>query len=175
MVRKVNIKIFTILEKCSTIEVYHKYHKGRLCKMKRGRRTLFSLITVILLLTMVGQTACAKERVQLQEEECPFCDGDELTLEEKYEELLVKALIDEQNMLDDGIITREVYRLQCEPFQKALTQLKNATEEEILEGYQSILLYFYDETMEEEASGEVIDEDFLQYIEEQMEEYGVEM
>lgn len=142
--------------------------------MKRGRRTLFSLITAILLLTIVGQTACAKETLQLQEEECPFCDGDELTLEEKYEELLVKALTDEQNMLDDGIITKEVYRLQCKPFKKALKQLKDMAEEEIVEGYKSILLYFYDETMEEEAAGEKIDEEFLQYIEEQMEQYEVE-
>lgn len=142
--------------------------------MNKGRRTLFSLITVILLLTVVGETACTKEKVQLQEEECPFCDGDELTVKEKYEELLVKALTDEQNMLDDGIITKEVYCLQCKPFEKALKQLNNATEEEILEGYQSILLYFYDETMEEEAGGEEIDKEFLQYIEEQMEQYAVE-
>lgn len=142
--------------------------------MKKLRRTLFSLITATLLL--VPQTVVCAEEVEdgLAEECCPFCDGDELTLKEKYEELLVKALTDEKNLLDDGYITKEVYRLQCKPFKKALKKLDRATDEEVLEGYKWILCYFLNETLEEEAAGEEIDEDFLTYILEEMEAYDVE-
>lgn len=142
--------------------------------MKKIRRTLFSLITATLLL--VPQTVvCAQEaQNEIEEECCPFCDGDELTLSQKYEELIVKALIDAKNRLDDGYITENVYRLQCKPFEEALYHLESATEEEILEGYKSILTYFFETTSEEEANGNEIDSDFLKYILEEIEEYDVD-
>lgn len=142
--------------------------------MKKLRRTLFSLITATLLL--VPQTVVCAEEVEngLERECCPFCDGDELTTKQKYEELLVKALTDEKNLLDDGYITKEVYKLQCEPFEEALYSLESATDEEVLEGYKDILCYFLDEILEEEATGEAIDQDFLDYILEEMEKYEVE-
>lgn len=142
--------------------------------MEALRRTLLLLVTNILLLA--PQTVdCGKEVVNdCYEIDCPFCDGDELTLEQKYEELLVKALIDEDNLLADGYITEEVYKLQCEPFEEALYHLESASEEEILEGYKGILNYFLNEMSEDEASGMEIDEGFLQYILEEMEEYDVE-
>lgn len=138
--------------------------------MKKMRRTLFTLITISLLLGITQSVAYAKSPLDDFDGECPFCDGDELTLDEKYEELIGKALIDEKNLFDDGFITKEVYRLQCKPFEEAIEILKNGTEEEILEGYQSILLYFF----ENESEKEEVDEEFLKYIIEQMEEYHVE-
>lgn len=142
--------------------------------MRKIRRTLFTLVTITMLLGMMPSIAYAKNPENNFDGECPFCDGDELTLKEKYEELIVKALIDEKNLLDDGFITKEVYRLQCKPFEEALNSLETVTEEEIKEGYQSILLYFFDQLSEEEAAGEAIDEGFLQYVIEQMEEQEVE-
>ena len=142
--------------------------------MRKMRRTLFTLITMTLLLGITPSMAYAKGPEDNFDGQCPFCDGDELTLKEKYEELLVKALIDADNLLDDGFITKELHRLQCKPFEEALNSLESATEEEIKEGYQSILLYFFDQLSEEEATGEAIDEEFLQYVIEQMEEQEME-
>lgn len=142
--------------------------------MGKMRRTLFTLLTITLLVGTLPSVTYAKSPEDNFDGICPFCDGDELTLKEKYEELIVKALIDEKNLLDDGFITKEVYLLQCEPFEKALNSLENATEEEILAGYQSILTYNFEQLSEYEAQGEKIDEEFLSYIQEQMEEYEVE-
>lgn len=142
--------------------------------MRKMRRTLFTLMTITLLLGVSPSVAYAKGPENNFDGICPFCDGDELTLKEKYEELIVKALIDAENRLDDGFITKEVYLLQCEPFEKALDSLDSATEEEIRKGYESILIYFFDELSEEEAEGEEIDEEFLQYLLEQLEEYEVQ-
>lgn len=142
----------------------------------RGRRTLLTLTVLLVVSTMLliskHAIACESSENDYQANYdacCTFCDGDELTIKEKYEELIVKALTDEKNMLDDGIITEHVYNLQCEPFEKALDSLENATDEEIEEGYKSILIYFFDQTSEYEADGEEIDEEFLQYIMDEIE------
>lgn len=134
--------------------------------MMKRRRTLLTTILLMLIALVVNvQTICSEEIPEdSYEEDCAFCDGHELTMKEKYEELIVKALIDEKNLLDDGIITKEVYSLQCEPFEKALDDLESATDEEILEGYKSILIYFFDQLSEYEADGEEIDKGFEEYI-----------
>lgn len=132
--------------------------------MKR-RRTLLTILLMLIALVVNVQTICSEEIPEdSYEEDCAFCDGHELTMKEKYEELIVKALIDEKNLLDDGIITKEVYSLQCEPFEKALDDLESATDEEILEDYKAILIYFFDQLSEYEADGEEIDKGFEEYI-----------
>ena len=98
----------------------------------------------------------SQEYPRYEEDGCSFCDGDELTLREKCEELLYKVLIDEKNLLDDGIITEEVYYLQCEPFEKWLDRLETLPEEELQEEYIAILEYHLDKIAEEWADGEEV-------------------
>ncbi len=150
--------------------------------MKSIRRTL-SVVIVITIVWLSGsnQFIYATDTVETpnipetEEIICTFCDDDELTLKEKCQELIVKALIDEDNILADGIITKEVYILQCQPFQEALHKLENATEEEVLEEYKWILLYHCDELCEEEAAGMEVDQEFHNYIMQEIEQYGVEL
>ena len=140
--------------------------------MKRGQQILaILLITVVSSLLLVESshaTSCESFKVNIPkfdyQEDCTFCDSNELTMKEKCEELVVKALTDEKNLLDDGIITKEVYKLQCEPFEKIFDELEYSSEEQILETYEQILLYHFDQLSEYEACGEEIDEEFWNYI-----------
>lgn len=102
---------------------------------------------------------------------CSFCDEHELATKEKCEELLWKALTDEKNWLDDGIITEEVYELQIEPFNKALDYLELGilTDEEIEDIYKELLLANLDWLEEDKAAGEEIDEGFYDYIRSELE------
>lgn len=144
--------------------------------MKKGQRILaVLLITIVSSLLLVKSshvTACESSNVNIPsadyQEECTFSDSNELTTKEKCEELVVKALTDEKNLLDDGIITKEVYKLQCEPFEQILDELEYASEEQILETYKQILLYHFDQLSEYEACGEEIDKDFWNYIMEEI-------
>lgn len=108
---------------------------------------------------------------EVSEDYCCFCDDDELTTKQKCEELLWKALTDEKNWLDDGIITKEVYELQIEPFNKALNYLETATEEEIQKVYTELLLANLDWLEEDKAAGEEIDEGFYDYISSELKKY----
>lgn len=112
-----------------------------------------------------------REISQYEEDGCSFCDGDELTLREKCEELIVKALTDEKNLLDDGVITEEVYHLQCEPFEKWLDRLETLPEEELQKEYIAILEYHLDKVAEEWADGKEVDEYFFAYIVQELEKY----
>ncbi len=140
--------------------------------MKRRQQILaILLITVVSSLLLVESshaTSCESSKVNIPkfdyQEDCTFCDSNELTMKEKCEELVVKALTDEKNLLDDGIITKEVYKLQCEPFEKIFDELEYSSEEQILETYEQILLYHFDQLSEYEACGEEIDEEFWNYI-----------
>ena len=140
--------------------------------MKRRQQILaILLITVVSYLLLVESshaTSCESSKVNIPkfdyQEDCTFCDSNELTMKEKCEELVVKALTDEKNLLDDGIITKEVYKLQCEPFEKIFDELEYSSEEQILETYEQILLYNFDQLSEYEACGEEIDEEFWNYI-----------
>ena len=144
--------------------------------MKKGQRILaVLLITIVSSLLLVKSshvTACESSNVNIPsadyQEECTFSDSNELTTKEKCEELVVKALKEEKNLLDDGIITKEVYKLQCEPFEQILDELEYASEEQILETYKQILLYHFDQLSEYEACGEEIDKDFWNYIMEEI-------
>lgn len=144
------------------------------------QKTLF-MVTITSVWLLGGTTAFAatetatKPTEIIHSEDCPFCDGHELTVKEKCEELIVKALTDEDNLLADGFITKEVYLLQCEPFEKALDRLEVASEQETLEIYKWILWCHFDEVCEEEADGEVIDEEFLDYIIQEIEKYNTEL
>lgn len=102
-----------------------------------------------------------------------LAENKELTVKEKYEKLIVKALEDEKNLLKDGFVTEEVYKLQCKPFEEALTKLESRTEEEILEDYKLILVYFFDQTSEYEATGEKINKEFQEYIISEIDKYDV--
>ena len=140
--------------------------------MKRRQQILaILLITVVSSLLLVESshaTSCESSKVNIPkfdyQEDFTFCDSNELTMKEKCEELVVKALTDEKNLLDDGIITKEVYKLQCEPFEKIFDELEYSSEEQILETYEQILLYHFDQLSEYEACGEEIDEEFWNYI-----------
>ncbi len=141
--------------------------------MKKMLQTLLTLVAVTSVWLFSGTTAFAATTTTTQttkienfseEEDCHFCDGEELTLKEKCEELIVKALTDEANLLADGYISKEVYLLQCEPFEEALDRIEVASEKELLEEYQSILLYHFDEICEEEADGMDVDVEFFNYI-----------
>lgn len=135
--------------------------------MIKRRRTLIALTAMLLVIStflLINIRAIACELSWNNSENCTFCDGDELTIKEKCEELICKALIDEKNLLDDGIISKEVYTIQCAPFEQALNELETATDEQVLERYEWILVYFFDELSEYEADGEEIDEDFQEYI-----------
>lgn len=108
--------------------------------------------------------------------DCHFCGEEELTLTEKCEELIVKALIDNDNLLYDGVISEEVHKLQSEPFEEALDSLEEAqTEEEVIELYKFILEYHFDKVCEEESDGIEIDEEFLEYIMSEIEVYDVKL
>lgn len=111
---------------------------------------------------------------QTNEDYCNFCDDHELTTKEKCEELLWKCLTDEKNWLDDGIITKEVYELQIEPFNEALDYLElgTATDEEIEELYKQFLLANLDWLEEDKAAGEEIDEGFYDYISSELKKYN---
>lgn len=138
-----------------------------------GRVCIFSIMVMALLsLAPCNET---KKIVTVQSEECYFCDDHQLTTKEKCEELLWKSLIDEKNWLDDGIITKEVYELQIEPFNKALNYLElgTATDEEIEEIYTQLLLANLDWIEEEKAVGEEIDEDFYTYINSEIEKRNI--
>lgn len=144
--------------------------------MKKGQRILaILLITIVSSLLLVKSshvTACESSNVNIPsadyQEECTFSDSNELTTKEKCEELAVKALTDEKNLLDDGIITKEVYKLQCQPFEKILDDLQSASNEKIFETYKQLLLYYFDELSEYKAYGEEIDEEFWNYIMEEI-------
>lgn len=110
--------------------------------------------------------------VEVNEDYYCFCDDDELTMKEKCEELLRKALTDEKNWLDDGIIPKEAYELQIEPFNKALDYLEIASEEEIQKIYKELLLANLDWLEEDKAAGEEIDEGFYDYINSELEKYN---
>lgn len=144
--------------------------------MKRQKwKSTLMLVSVITLLS-VPKVVCAQElEINEEEECCPFCDSDELTIAQKYEELIVKALIDTDNMLDDGEITKEEHKLQTKPLKERLMHIESATEQEILDGYGWILTFFFDQTTEDEKDGIKIDPEFLQYINEQIEQYNVKM
>lgn len=134
--------------------------------MKKRRRTLIALtaLLVISIFLLINVHAIACSISENNSENCTFCDGDELTMREKCEELIWKALTDEKNLLDDGIISEEIYTIQCAPFEKALDELETATDEEVEERYKWILVYFFDELSEYEADGEEIDKNFQEYI-----------
>lgn len=144
--------------------------------MKKGQRTLFITLALVVIITLlIGKRAIACKASEVNnipeisyEEECTFCDGDELTMKEKCEELIWKALTDEKNLLDDGIVTKELYLLQCEPFETALDKLETASDEEVRYYYEWILYYFYGHLSEYEADGEEIDKDFENYIMEEI-------
>lgn len=133
--------------------------------------------TILIFVTMLTMN---KEVIPQNVEEevccCNFCDGHELTTKEKYEELLWKALTDEKNYLEDGIITKEVYELQIEPFNKALDYLEeeNLEEEKVSEMYYELLQANLDWLAEDEAAGEEIDEGFRTYIENEIAAYECE-
>ena len=140
-------------------------------QLKKSTLVLASVITLL----SVPKIVCAQE-TETNGEYCPFCDAnDELTLVQKYEELIVKALIDTDNMLADAEITKEEYNLQKKPFEERLMCIENATEQEILEGYKWILTFFFDQTTEDKKDGVKIDPEFLQYINEQIKEYNVKI
>ena len=146
--------------------------------MRKRRRTLaltalLVISTFLLIKNHVIACNISENNSKINYESCSFCDENELTMKEKYEELIHKALTDEKNLLYDGIISEKVYNLQCEPFEKALDNLESATDEEILEGYKSILIYFFDELSEYEAEGEEIDEEFKEYIMDEIERIGL--
>lgn len=144
--------------------------------MRKGQRIvailLITVVSSLLLVKSSHATACESSSVSMPEnnyqEDCTFCGSDELTMKEKCEELVVKALTDEKNLLDDGIITKEVYELQCEPFEEILDELEVASNEQVLEIYKQILLYHFDQLSEYEAYGEEIDKEFWNYIMEEI-------
>ena len=140
--------------------------------MYKQRRILQVVLLVVILLATNPQTVISATQNE-NTEECTFCQEHELTIKEKCEELYIKALIDEDIMLQEGVITEEVYKLQCEPFEEALDKLENSTEEETLESYKSILEYFFCELSEYEAEGEEIDKQFYDYILEEIEKVGL--
>lgn len=128
----------------------------------------FSFFVALLVMQLAGVTEIQnpkKDATIVAEDYCCFCDDDyELTTKEKCEELLWKALTDEKNWLDDGIITKEVYELQIEPFNKALDYLEIASVDEIEKVYNELLLTNLDWLEEDKAAGEEIDEGFYAYI-----------
>lgn len=136
-----------------------------------GRTILVMLLVMQTTLVSLNNPKTEEVTTNLKNEACCFCDDDELTTKEKCEELLWKALTDEKNWLDDGIITEEVYELQIEPFNKALDYLEsgNATDEEIAEIYTQLLLANLDWLEEDKAAGEEIDEGFYNYINTELE------
>lgn len=127
-------------------------------------RTILGVLLVVL--TVAFQQPMNEVTIDAETtyEYCNFCDDHELTTKEKCEELLWKCLTDEKNWLEEGIITREVYELQVEPFNKALEHLAVASDEEIEEIYKELLLANLDWLEEDKASGEEIDEAFYEYI-----------
>lgn len=136
------------------------------------------IAVTILLVMQTGLTVIQSPKnevtivAEVNEDYCCFCDDDELNTKEKCEELLWKALTDEKNWLDDGIITQEVYELQIEPFNKALDYLETASEEEIQKTYKELLLANLDWLEEDRAAGEEIDEGFYDYISSELEKYN---
>lgn len=136
------------------------------------------IVITILLVMQAGLTVIQTPKnevtivAEVNKDYCCFCDDDELTTKEKCEELLWKALTDEKNWLDDGIITQEVYELQVEPFNKALDYLETASEEEIQKIYNELLLANLDWLEEDKAAGEEIDEGFYDYISSELEKYN---
>ena len=143
--------------------------------MKKRRRTLLTLASILVVSTLllISTHVIACEVSENESDCCTFCDGNELTIKEKCEELLVKALTDEKNLLDDGFISEEVYKLQCAPFEVALDELETATDEETKEIYKWILIYSFEYLAEYEAEGEEIDKDFYNYIEEECKKVGL--
>lgn len=139
--------------------------------MIKRRRTLIALTAILVTSTflLIKNHAVACSISENNYENCTFCDGDELTMREKCEELIWKALTDEKNLLDEGIVSEEIYTIQCAPFEEALDELETATDEEVEERYKWILIYFFDELAEYEADGEEVDEEFLYYIRKEIE------
>lgn len=116
------------------------------------------------------QVNAFEENVQesTAKEDCQFCNESKLTNRQKCEELLVKMLTDEQNWLDEGIITKEVYELQIVPFNKALNYLEVASDEDANSLYVEMLFLNLDWLEEDKAAGEQIDQAFYTYIEEEL-------
>lgn len=127
-------------------------------------RTIIGVLLVVLTVAFQQPMSEVAIDAETNYEYCNFCDDHELTTKEKCEELLWKCLTDEKNWLEEGIITREVYELQVEPFNKALDYLSIASDEEIEEIYNELLLANLDWLEEDKASGEEIDEAFYDYI-----------
>lgn len=128
-------------------------------------RLFFAILAGMELLTASVREIPQKEATIVAEEEyCCFCDEHELSIKEKCEELLWKCLTDEKNWLDDGIISKEVYELQVEPFNKALDYLEIASEQEVKEMYEELLSANLDWLEEDKANGADIDTGFYNYI-----------
>ncbi len=128
-------------------------------------RLFWAILAVMELgMAVVREIPQAEATIVAEEDYCCFCDEQELSIKEKCEELLWKSLTDEKNWLDEGIISEEVYKLQVEPFNKALDYLEIASEQEKEEMYRELLLANLDWLEEDKANGEDIDVGFYDYI-----------
>ena len=138
-------------------------------------RLAFTVMAVMELgVAPVKEIPQEKATIVASEDYCCFCDDHELSTKEKCEELLWKCLTDEKNWLDEGTISEEVYKLQIEPFNKALDYLENASEEDIKQMYVELLLANLDWLEEDKAMGEEIDEGFYAYIISEIEDADIE-
>ena len=137
-------------------------------------RTIIGVLLVVLTVAFQQPMSEVAIDAETNYEYCNFCDDHELTTKEKCEELLWKCLTDEKNWLDEGTISEEVYKLQIEPFNKALDYLENASEEDIKQMYVELLLANLDWLEEDKAMGEEIDEGFYAYIISEIEDADIE-
>lgn len=159
------------------IRCYNKNSFKYLLKME-GYNMILERIAIIVLVVQAGLMVMQNPEnevttvTEVNENYCCFCDDNELTTKQKCQELLWKVLTDEKNWLDDGMITKEVYELQIQPFNKALEYIETATEEEIQEVYTELLLTNLDWLEEDKAVGKEIDEGFYDYIISELEKYN---
>ena len=86
------------------------------------------------------------------------------TLTEKYANLLTICYCQVSQLYINGEIPYDWYVLQRAPFVEKSKELLTASDDEILEGYSSLLFYSYDTMNEEILSGYEIDQELFDFV-----------
>ena len=96
------------------------------------------------------------------------------TLTDNYSNLLIISYCQVALPYVNGVTPYEWFVAQRKPFLEHYNALPNASDEEILEGYSSLLLYLCDTMTEEAVSGYEIDQELYDFVENEINERNIE-
>ena len=97
------------------------------------------------------------------------------TLADKYADLLTICYCQTSFLYFNEEISYETYELQRTPFMVQIESLETASDEEILDGYSSLLIYLYDIMEEDLAADYEIDQELYDFVLNEIEENDIEL